>query len=146
MAASYIDDGDGCWRQNVLATSLRYWWRSGRFRHQHSLSSKYVTNIEILSPTPKNCHQHLCSHGSDIAMKALKIVEWLQHIFWQPIPQNLRVDPVVKNNHGKINSWNDSDEPKTESCIEAIFSDSFRRKAEHFSMANFWSSAEIDAF
>ena len=46
-------------------------------RHHHPLSfnisvghqhSKDVTNIEILSPTPQNCHQHLCSQLNLLSM------------------------------------------------------------------------------
>ena len=61
---------DGCWRWNVLATTLRCWWRVWPFCHQHSLSRidyplinverqqpKVVTNIEILSLTFKNSHR-----------------------------------------------------------------------------------------
>ena len=44
--------------------------KNGQNRHQDPISlnisvghkhSKDVTDIEILSPIPKNCHQHLCS-------------------------------------------------------------------------------------
>ena len=65
-STGYINIGDGCWRRNVLATTLRCWWRYGRFCHQHPLffeisvghqQPKDVTNIEILSLTSKNCHQ-----------------------------------------------------------------------------------------
>ena len=27
IVSSYIDVGDGCWRQNMLVTTLRCWWR-----------------------------------------------------------------------------------------------------------------------
>ena len=52
----YIDVGDGCRRRNVLATTLRYCWRYWAFARNHHW--KIVTNIEILSPTLKNCHYH----------------------------------------------------------------------------------------
>ena len=58
----YIDVGDRRWRRNMLATTLRCWWRVWPFSSQTSspLSfvisvgdqhSKNVTNIETLSPT-----------------------------------------------------------------------------------------------
>jgi len=62
--SGYIDVGDGCWRRNVLATTLRCWWRfkslSSRlyFLSSHisveNQHSKDFTNTEILSPTPRN--------------------------------------------------------------------------------------------
>ena len=66
ISKGYIDVGDGCWRRNMLATTLRCWWRfwpilsptsffSISVGHQHP---KVVTNIEILSLTPENRHQH----------------------------------------------------------------------------------------
>ena len=74
-----------CWRRNVLATTLRCWWRfSPFFCHQHPLSFKISVgyqqpNVEILSLTYKNCHQvksskstchqHLCTRCvGDIVM------------------------------------------------------------------------------
>ena len=54
----YIDVGDGCWRRNVLETTLRCWFEMSpisKFCHQHP---KIVTNIK--SPTSTR-HQHLCS-------------------------------------------------------------------------------------
>ena len=82
--SGYIDIGDGCWSRNVLATTLRYWWRfwpfsSTRtsnnqrpkipsifnFLNQHS---KIVTNIWKLSPT-STCHQHLCHYYRNFARK-----------------------------------------------------------------------------
>ena len=46
----YIDVGDGCWRQNLLATTLRSWWR---FCPCSSPTS--------MSPSRSACHRHLCS-------------------------------------------------------------------------------------
>ena len=61
-ASGYTDVGDGCWRRNVLATTLRCWWRfwpsSFNFSVRHGYP-KDVKHIEIPSPTPENCHQHL---------------------------------------------------------------------------------------
>ena len=66
----YIDVGDGCWRPNVLVTSLRCWWPiqdvGDRFRmlvtdlmhwenHQHN---EKVTNIIVLPPTSEISHHH----------------------------------------------------------------------------------------
>ena len=54
--------GEMCWRQ-ILDVGDKF----GRFRHQHPISliicvgqqhPEDVVNIEILSPTPENCHQH----------------------------------------------------------------------------------------
>ena len=56
-----IDVGDGCWRRNVLMTTIRCSWRFRPFwspistiiLHWHQYP-KYVTNIEILSTTSLN--------------------------------------------------------------------------------------------
>ena len=67
VATSDHDVGDGCWRQNVLVTSslttLGCWWRFSPFWSPASAiykrgapTFKNITNIEIPSPTSKNCH------------------------------------------------------------------------------------------
>ena len=93
ISKGYIDVGDGCWRRNMLATTLRCWWRfwpilsttssifysSISVGHQKmSPISKFCNQhlesvINTKSPT-SNCHQHLCSH---------LIIIWL--IFWYQI-------------------------------------------------------------
>ena len=50
LNSSCIDDGDGCWRPNVLVTSLRCWWPI-----QYIVK---VTNIMILPPTSQISHRH----------------------------------------------------------------------------------------
>ena len=56
----YIDVGDGCWRWNVLVTTLRCWWRFSPFLSPTFFifnirvgpwQPKDVTNIEIISLT-----------------------------------------------------------------------------------------------
>ena len=63
--SGYIHVDDRLWRRvtSMLATALRCWWLhryhlsfKNSFGHQHW---KDVINVEIMSPTPKNCHQHL---------------------------------------------------------------------------------------
>ena len=64
-----VSDGFGRFRPQHPLSKILYLRSSTYLRHplpsnisvgyQHS---KDVTNIEILSPTPKHCHQHLCSH------------------------------------------------------------------------------------
>ena len=62
----YIAVGDGCWRRNVLVTTLRCWWPFWSFLPPASTifdtsdghqDSKDVIMIEIQTPTSKNCHQ-----------------------------------------------------------------------------------------
>ena len=103
------ENGDGCWRQNMLATTLR---RDGfyRFCQQHPLSFNIMmgTNIQKISPILKcchqhpqivsniksptyTCHQHLCgplfSSENNIGyIKVLKIIVWAifdgQSVHW----------------------------------------------------------------
>ena len=59
----YIAFGDGCWRKNVLMTTLRCWWPVWLFLPPtctldvSDQNSKDVIKIEILTPTSGNCHQ-----------------------------------------------------------------------------------------
>ena len=48
----YTDIGDGCGRQNVLATALWRWWRFLAFCHQNSLSLKIIAGHQHF--------KHLC--------------------------------------------------------------------------------------
>jgi len=62
----YIDVGDGCWRPNVLVTSLRCWWLIQVTdlihweNHQHNGKSRQhndsITNIS--NRLPSSSHQH----------------------------------------------------------------------------------------
>ena len=57
----YIDVGDGCWRRNVLVTSLSCWWQfwpflDTNFRYLFILASG--TNIQKMLQTSKVCHQY----------------------------------------------------------------------------------------
>ena len=54
----YVDDG--CWRRNVLVTTLRCWWRFCHFRHQHPLSFNLSARHQHqkMSPISQFCHQH----------------------------------------------------------------------------------------
>jgi len=86
LTSGYIGVGDGRWRQNVLVTTIRCWWRFWPFSsptntfflqyrrartfqrcHQHPqivTDIHYLftvpsgTNISKMSPTSTNCHQH----------------------------------------------------------------------------------------
>ena len=79
VKSGYIDVDDGCWRRNVLATTLRCWWGFGRFCHPLSFNisvghqhPKDLTNIENLSLTSKNSKQdkvnkiHLSPTSSEV--------------------------------------------------------------------------------
>ena len=50
----YIDVGDGCWRQNVLVTTLRCWWRFWQFDSPTSC----IFYHKRRAPTTKRCHQN----------------------------------------------------------------------------------------
>jgi len=50
----YIDVVDGCWRGNVLVTTMRYWWRFWQF---WSPTSTIVLHLRR-APTFKICYQH----------------------------------------------------------------------------------------
>ena len=55
-----IDSGDGGWRQHVLVTTSRFWWRVGHFRHKFLLFFKLAgTNFQKTSPRSQFCHHHL---------------------------------------------------------------------------------------
>ena len=56
-----IDVGDGCWRQNVLVTSLRFWWQI-KYIDKITNITKKVTNIMILPSKSKIGHHHLVTN------------------------------------------------------------------------------------
>ena len=63
LSVDYIDVGDGCWRPNVLVTSLRYWWPIQDVGDQFnalgkSPKTKKVANIMILPPTSEISRHH----------------------------------------------------------------------------------------
>ena len=53
----YINVGDGCWRPNVLVSSLRCWWPI-QYIMKITIITKQVANIMILPPTSENSHHH----------------------------------------------------------------------------------------
>ena len=60
----YINVGDECWWRMLETKCVGDNWDEsdvyGHFRHQHSKYISYnITKIEILSPTPENCNQHM---------------------------------------------------------------------------------------
>ena len=50
----YIDVGDGCWRRNVFATTLRCWWRFWPILSPTS----FIFHHKRRAPTSKRCHQY----------------------------------------------------------------------------------------
>ena len=54
---SYIEVGDGCWRPNVLVTSLRCWWPIWYIGKITNITTK-VANIMILPPTSQIGRRH----------------------------------------------------------------------------------------
>ena len=50
----YIDVGDGCWRRNVLTTTLRCWWRFWRFLSPTSSFFEHKRRARL----SKRWHQH----------------------------------------------------------------------------------------
>ena len=92
----HIDVGDGCLRPNMLATTLRYWWRFQPFCHQNLLTLasvtinvadffvmmvifqcfKLVTNILDRSTISQTCHQHIWSQTSVTNIDVTKISVW----------------------------------------------------------------------
>ena len=91
----YIDVGDGCWRRNVLVTTLKCWWRFWPFSsptpslnisigHQHPHN---VISIEIRLPTSKSYRQHKFTNVylSLTSILAQLVAFWLQnrlHFLW----------------------------------------------------------------
>ena len=96
-----IDVGDRCWRPNMLATTLRCWWRFWPFSSPTSSPLSFDISIGDLhsktSPTSKlshqqkvaklkncqqkspsfTCHKHLCSHFS-----AAFFIKWCVSSRW----------------------------------------------------------------
>ena len=91
----FSDVGDGCWRRNVLATTLRCGWRfwpflsptSSIFQHKRrapTCNQRYsVTYIQKLSPS--TCHQHLCSPKSTSKLRQTWVILRTSLIFHRPM-------------------------------------------------------------
>ena len=59
--SGYIDVGDGCWRPDVLETSLRR-WSPIKFIQKITIITKKVVNLMTLSPTSEINHHYIVTY------------------------------------------------------------------------------------
>ena len=74
----YINVDDGYWLRNILATTLRCWWRFWPFLSATSSIFNYKLRvskdvIKLVTPT-STCHQHLCGRHDAFSMLTIQIV------------------------------------------------------------------------